>query len=71
MSAEEILEAVSPFVGRTVALFEHEDYVPDSPGDWRDDEPLIIHFTDGSALSISAGGWHDSGCLYVDAKEKE
>lgn len=59
---------LSGFTGKTLAGFAQEPNQGNfEQGDWQDDEPLLLTFTDGSVLSIMPLGWHQSGSLVVEA----
>ena len=60
-------EALTSCVGKRLVSFSQAPNQGNfATGDWRDDEPLYLTFQDDTQLIISAGGWHDSGSLYIE-----
>ena len=63
----EAISVLESFVGKRLASYAQAPNAGNFDiGDWRDDEPLLLTFEDGTVLSVRASGFHGSGGLSVD-----
>lgn len=63
----ESAKLLQTFVGKRLYGFSQAPNAGNfDTGDWRDDEPLLLTFEDGTVLSICASGFHGSGGLSVN-----